>query len=119
MRNLIKIITAGAIGLLGLSVTASADYAKAHQQTVEPIKMVAPTIPQEYDLGEIEVNVFFNLNERGEPTNIRVTDSPTFAYALSAKRAVRQWRFAVDENSDLSNTDIRLPVVFSYEREIG
>lgn len=119
MKNIIKFIAAGVLGLLGFTLTAGAAESPAEGPSVEPIKMVAPTIPQEYDLGEVEVDVFFNLNAQGEPINIRAANSPTFAYALSAKRAVSQWRFAVDENADLSDTEIRLPVVFSYEREIG
>lgn len=119
MKNIIKFISAGVLGFLGFTLTSGAAESPTQGLPVEPIKMVAPTIPQEYDLGEVKVDVLFNLNAQGEPINIRSANSPSFAYALSAKRAVGQWRFAVDENVDLSNTEIRLPIVFSYEREIG
>lgn len=119
MKLVSKIFLAGLVSLAGFAITASAKVQAQQSLALEPTRIVAPTLPQEFNLGTVELDVVFNLNSRGEPVNIRVNNSPSFSYAKSALRAVDQWRFRVDEDLDLSNTDIRLPIVFSYDNGIG
>ncbi|GAB5558615.1 MAG: hypothetical protein SynsKO_02620 [Synoicihabitans sp.] len=114
MKIVSKFFLAGLVALTGFAFTAAAQDQSSRTSPIEATKTVAPTFPHELVGGEVVVRLSFTLNERGEPRNIRVLEAPNFSYILSAKRAVREWRFDIAEGADLSNTRIHLPVVFSY-----
>jgi TonB family protein len=108
MKNVLTVLLTLVIGL----GVANAQPETTELKEPQVIRVVEPIIPVEYRGESVEglVKVTFRITEDGRPHEIEVESATHDAYAISVKKAIRQWRYEVPSEA---GRKYRLPVYFN------